>query len=79
MENGPFQKISMPTPWKAFTISRGEFLNWNSEGMGSIYSWKSEGMGGFLRWDFWSRKSRVSFLKTLLLCTIVARKKTTNV
>ena len=35
--------------------------------MGGTYNWKSEGMGGFHRGDFWSRKSRVSSLKTLLL------------
>ena len=46
----------------------------DSEGMGGIYDWKSEGMGGFHRWDFWSRKCRVSSLKTLLLWTFVVRK-----
>ena len=33
-------------------------------GGGAIYDWKSEGMGEFHRWDFWSRKCRVSSLKT---------------
>ena len=55
---------------------RGGSLNWNSKGMGGggIYDWKSEGMGGFHRGDFWSRKSRVSSLKTLLLWTFVVCK-----
>ena len=73
---GRFQKISIPIPRTAFRISKGErgSLNWNSEGMGGIYDWKSEGMEGFHRGDFWSRKSRVSSLKTLLLWTFVVRK-----
>ena len=41
---------------------------------GGIYDLKSEGMGEFHRWDFWSRKCRVSSLKTLLLWTFVVRK-----
>ena len=63
-------------PRTAFTISEGEGGSrlWNSEGMGGIYDWKSEGMGEFHRWDFWSRKCRVSSLKTLLLWTFVVRK-----
>ena len=61
----------------AFTISEGEGGSqlWKSEGMGGIYDWKSEGMGGFHTWDFWSRKCRVSSLKTLIaLWTFVGRK-----
>ena len=76
LHHGRFQKISIPIPRTAFRISEGEggSLNWNSEGMGGIYDWKSEGMGGLHRGDFWSRKSRVSSLKTLLLWTFVVRK-----
>ena len=61
----------------AFRISEGEGGSrlWNSEGMGGgIYDLKSEGMAEFHRWDFWSRKCRVSSLKTLLLWTFVVRK-----
>ena len=49
LNNGQFQKISIPIPWTAFRISEGKggSLNWNSEGMGGIYDWKSEGIGGF--------------------------------
>ena len=74
--NGRFQKISIPIPRTAFRISEGEggSLNWNLEGMGGIYKWKSEGNEEFHRWDFWSRKNRVSSLKTLFLCTSVVSK-----
>ena len=63
-------------PRTAFRISEGEggFTIMDSAGMGGIYDWKSEGMGEFHRWDFWSRKCRVSSLKTLLLWTFVVRK-----
>ena len=56
LQNGRFQKISIPIPRTASRISEGEggSLNWNSEGMGvfTLYDSKSEGMGGFHRWDF---------------------------
>ena len=42
-------------------------------GKGGIYDWKSEGMGGFHRCDFWSRKCRMSSLKTMIavqFCTL---------
>ena len=63
-------------PRTAFRISEGEegFTIMDSEGMGGIYDWKSEGMGEFHRWDFWSRKCKVSSLKTLLLWTFVVCK-----
>ena len=63
-------------PRTAFRISEGEGGSrlWNSEGMGGYLHCKSEGMGEFHRWDFWSRKCRVSSLKTLLLWTFVVRK-----
>ena len=74
--NGRFQKISIPYHRRllGFPKGRGGSRLWNSEGMGGIYDWKSEGMGEFHRWDFWSRKCRVSSLKTLLLWTFVVRK-----
>ena len=73
---GRFQKISIPYHGRllGFPKGRGGSRLWNSEGMGGIYDWKSEGMGEFHRWDFWSRKCRVSSLKTLLLWTFVVRK-----
>ena len=75
-QNGRFQKISIPISRMTFRISKGEGGSrlWNSGGMEGIYDWKSEGMGEFHRWDFWSRKCRVSSLKTLLLWTFVVRK-----
>ena len=80
-QNGRFQKIAIPIPPTAFRISKWkagftimEFW-WHGGGRGEgIYDWKSEGMGEFHRWDFWSRKCRVSSLKTLLLWTFVVRK-----
>ena len=57
-----------------FSKGRGGSRSWNSEGMGGIYDWKSKGMGGFHRLNFWSRKCRVSSLKTLSLWTLVVRK-----
>ena len=73
---GRFQKISILYHGQllGFLTGRGGSRLWNSEGMGGIYDWKSEGMGEFHRWDFWSRKCRVSSLKTLLLWTFVVRK-----
>ena len=66
VDNGRFQKISIPYHGRllGFPKGRGGSRLWNSEGMGGIYDWKSEGMGEFHRWDFWSRKCRVSYLKT---------------
>ena len=50
-------------------------LEFQRNGGGGIYNyWISAGIGGFHRWDFWSRKSRVSPLKTQLLWTSVVRK-----
>ena len=58
-----------------FPKGRGGFRIMESSGhWGGIYDWKSEGMGEFHWWDFWSRKCRVSSLKTLLLWTFVVRK-----
>ena len=73
---GRFQKISIPYHGRllGFPKGRGGSRLWNSEGMGGIYDWKSEGMGEFHRCDFWSRKCRVSSLKTLLLWTFIVRK-----
>ena len=73
---GQFQKISILYHGRllGFPKGRGGSRLWNSEGMGGIYDWKSEGMAEFHRWDFWSRKCRVSSLKTLLLSTFVVRK-----
>ena len=73
---GRFQKISILYHGQllGFLKGRGGSRLWNSEGMRGIYDWKSEGMGEFHRWDFWSRKCRVSSLKTLLLWTFVVRK-----
>ena len=75
-DNGRFQKISIPYHGRllGFPKGRGVSRLWNSEGMGGIYDWKSEGIAEFHRWDFWSRKCRVSSLKTLLLWTFVVRK-----
>ena len=55
MDNGRFQKISIPYHSCLFGIPRakggggGGSLNWKSEGMGgySLYNWNSEGMGGW--------------------------------
>ena len=76
LNNGRFQKISIPYHGRllGFPKGRGGSRLWNSEGMGGIYDWKSEGMAEVHRWDFWSRKCRVSSLKTLLLWTFVVRK-----
>ena len=65
---GRFQKISILYDGRllGFPKGRGGSRLWNSEGMGGIYDWISEGTGEFHRWDFWSRKCRVSSLKTLL-------------
>ena len=73
---GRFQKISIPYHGRllGFPKGRGGSRLWDSEGMVGIYDWKSEGMAEFHRWDFWSRKCRVSSLKTLLLWTFVVRK-----
>ena len=70
---GRFQKISILYHGRllGFLKGRGGGLH---KGMGGIYNWKSEGMGEFHRWDVWSRKCRVSSLKTLLLWTFVIHK-----
>jgi len=59
-----------------FPKGRGLLFDLDSKGIGgtSIYDWKSAGMRGFHRWDFWSRKSTASSLKTLLLWTFLAHK-----
>ena len=62
--NGRFQKISI--------LYHGQLLGF-LKGRG-VYDLKSEGMAEFHRSDFWSRKCRVSSLKTLLLWTFVIRK-----
>ena len=64
--NERFQKISILHHGRllGFPKRRGGSQLWNSKGMGGIYDWKSEGRGKFHRWDFWSRKCRVSYLKT---------------
>ena len=73
---GRFQKIFILYHGQllGFLKGRGGSRLWNSEGMEGIYDWKSEGMEEFHKWDFWSRKCRVSSLKTLLLWTFVVRK-----
>ena len=75
--NGRFQKISI--------LYHGRLLGF-PKGRGGSRLWNSEGMGGYLRLeirrhgeipqvrDFWSRKCRVSSLKTLLLWTFVVHK-----
>ena len=73
---GRFQKISIPYHGRLLGFPKGRGVHdygilrvW-----GGIYDWISKGTGEFHRWDFWSRKCRVSSLKTLLWWTFVVRK-----
>ena len=60
-------------PENIHTYTTNGFYDFQRGGGGSGL-WNPQGMGEFHRWDFWSRKCRVSSLKTLLLWTFVVRK-----